>query len=353
MDKKLFLLTVLLVTLFGGIMKSQNYIQAGSTGAIGNIYHLKGNMGLGTKEPSKLLHLMSSINSEPSVPVTIRLEKPDFLKPSIWDIENEGSLVLKWGSNSETETKFSFSNGGYLTATKFIGDGSSLTGLPWKKSGSNIYYNDGNVGIGTTTPSDKLHIKGLSSHLTIDGGFIKMMKPVTTGGWARGLMYYNTDSPNIWAAIGLLGSDETPTHIYLAHGSTPWASGLGIYVKTNGNTCIGTTSVHALTSGGTAMLSVNGGIAAKEVEVTASGWADFVFDKDFTLLPLNEVEKFISENNHLPDVPSEEEVLENGINLGNMDAVLLQKIEELTLYTIEQQKLIEELQTKIIILENK
>jgi hypothetical protein len=58
---------------------------------------------------------------------------------------------------------------------------------------------------------------------------------------------------------------------------------------------------------------------------------------------LTEVEAFINKNKHLPDVPSESEVLENGINLGEMDALLLQKIEELTLYVIELEKKLEEL----------
>ena len=82
---------------------------------------------------------------------------------------------------------------------------------------------------------------------------------------------------------------------------------------------------------------------AEEVEVTINGWADYVFQNDYTLKPLHEVEQFIKENKHLPEVPSEKEVKENGNNLGKMDAVLLQKIEELTLYLIEQNKSIEQL----------
>jgi len=84
------------------------------------------------------------------------------------------------------------------------------------------------------------------------------------------------------------------------------------------------------------LLAVNGKIGAKEVEVetTSDAWSDFVFDKSFQLKPIEEVEAYINLNKHLPDVPSAKEVEANGINLGKMDATLLQKIEELTLYVI-------------------
>lgn len=85
-------------------------------------------------------------------------------------------------------------------------------------------------------------------------------------------------------------------------------------------------------------LAVNGKITAKEVEVTITGWPDYVFEKNYTLMPLNRVEEHIRINKHLPGVPSKIEVSKNGVNLGRMDAILLQKIEELTLHVIRQEK---------------
>jgi hypothetical protein len=85
-------------------------------------------------------------------------------------------------------------------------------------------------------------------------------------------------------------------------------------------------------------LAVNGKIGAREVEVHTNAWADFVFKKDYQLPSLQAVEAHIKEKGHLPDIPSEKEVKEKGISLGEMDAKLLQKIEELTLYLIEQNK---------------
>lgn len=91
---------------------------------------------------------------------------------------------------------------------------------------------------------------------------------------------------------------------------------------------------------------VKKGIKAAQVKVEVPeqhGWADYVFKKDYQLLTLEEVEKHISDKGHLPNVPSAEEVAKNGINLGEMSSKLLEKIEELTLYTIEQNKEIQQL----------
>lgn len=84
-------------------------------------------------------------------------------------------------------------------------------------------------------------------------------------------------------------------------------------------------------------LAVNGKIRKKEVRVETR-WSDFVFKKDYPLLSLKEVEDFIVKNNHLPGVISENEVAKNGIELGSINAKLLQKIEELTLYVIQMNK---------------
>jgi len=109
-----------------------------------------------------------------------------------------------------------------------------------------------------------------------------------------------------------------------------------------GNVGIGTTAVNG------AKLSVEGVIRARRVNVDAASivWSDFVFEPNYNLMSLIQLENFIVKNKHLPDVPSAIEVKENGIDLAQMDAILLQKIEELTLYIIEQDKRIKELESK-------
>src|SRR5690606_30841475 len=90
-------------------------------------------------------------------------------------------------------------------------------------------------------------------------------------------------------------------------------------------------------------LSVNGNIRAREIKVEVTGWPDYVFESSYQLLDLLETERFINQNRHLPGIPSSSEVDKEGLNLGEMNAKLLQKIEELTLYVIDLKKEIETL----------
>ena len=97
----------------------------------------------------------------------------------------------------------------------------------------------------------------------------------------------------------------------------------------------------------TLQLDESGLLRTREVIVDANEWADFVFKESYKLPTLKYVEEYIGINGHLPEVPSEMDVLENGINVADMYKTLLLKIEELTLYTIEQQKEIEILKKQI------
>nr|WP_319571005.1 hypothetical protein [uncultured Draconibacterium sp.] len=119
-----------------------------------------------------------------------------------------------------------------------------------------------------------------------------------------------------------------------------------VLIQSSGNVGIGTADPKN-------RLSVNGTIWAKEVKVTLADAADWVFDDDYELKSLDEVENFINDNKHLPDVPSAEEFREKDMNLAEMNNVLLQKVEELTLYLIKQNKLSKTQQEKIELLEKK
>jgi hypothetical protein len=177
------------------------------------------------------------------------------------------------------------------------------------------------VGIGTDNPITNLDVRG---KIAMSAGAVNGFIPVSN---ASGIMTW-TDPATI--GTGSVWSTNTTT------------GGNDIFYSA-GNVSIGTTKV---TDGQTDfMLSVAGDMRAESMEVSLeSTWPDYVFDKDYSLKTLTEVEKFITKNKHLPNVPSASDVEDNGINLGEMDAILLQKIEELTLYVIEQQKRIEELE---------
>ena len=101
-------------------------------------------------------------------------------------------------------------------------------------------------------------------------------------------------------------------------------------------------------------LAVAGGILTDKVHISdVNDWADFVFEKDYKLMPLFELKKFVTTHHHLPEVPAESEVLEQGYDMAEMQGILLKKIEELTLYTIKQQEIIEQLQQRVDELENR
>ena len=95
---------------------------------------------------------------------------------------------------------------------------------------------------------------------------------------------------------------------------------------------------------GTRTLNVLGGIITDSVRVAlSSAWADYVFADNYKLMPLEDLSRFIKTNKHLPNIPTAAEVEKNGIEIGEMNAKLLEKIEELHLYILQQQKQIEEL----------
>ncbi len=120
--------------------------------------------------------------------------------------------------------------------------------------------------------------------------------------------------------------------------SSQWDSTANDLFYNTGNVGIGTLDTQGY------MLAVGGDVIAEGVKVELEGeWPDFVFDEEFNLKPLSEVESFIKAYRHLPNIPNAENVKQDGIDLGVMNAKLLQKIEELTLYTIAQQKEIDSL----------
>ncbi|OEJ98978.1 hypothetical protein A8C32_07285 [Flavivirga aquatica] len=132
-----------------------------------------------------------------------------------------------------------------------------------------------------------------------------------------------------------------PEHKFVVKSGSAMVEG---NILTNSNLGIGTNSF--IDGSDTYRLSVEGKVRAHAVKVYTD-WADYVFEADYKLQTLNEVENYINKNGHLKGIPSAKEVEANGIELGEMNKLLLQKIEELTLYTIELKKELDLLKTKI------
>lgn len=261
----------------------------------------------------------------------------------------------------------------------------------WSANGTHIYNNNtGNVGIGTTNPTVKLtiqtpinttgwtHIGGADSIIVSEGigGVSAAMGTITnhafrlnTNGLGRLHIYPAGEvvvGSNVTGPFGKF-TVETPNNSYgISHISTGGnilatniggtSAGIGTFSNTNmrifcnsfsrifvaaatGNVGIGTDNP-------TYKLSVLGNIRGTEV-VVETGWADYVFDKKYKLNSLDEVEKFIEQNKHLPGVPSAAEIEKNGLPLGDTQKRMMEKIEELTLYMIEANKKIEKLEKLI------
>ncbi|MES2275332.1 MAG: hypothetical protein V4592_04870 [Bacteroidota bacterium] len=139
-------------------------------------------------------------------------------------------------------------------------------------------------------------------------------------------------------------STEFSTDILFTVGNMP--SGNIFTVARNGYVGINTTTPQEA-------LSVNGKIRSKEVKVEAINWPDYVFKKDYHLPSLSSIKTYIDQNYHLPDMPSEQDVAKDGVNLGEMNKLLLKKVEELTLYLIEKDKKEQAQEQKLNILQER
>ncbi|MCX2495312.1 hypothetical protein OQX63_17610 [Pedobacter sp. PF22-3] len=197
----------------------------------------------------------------------------------------------------------------------------------------------GNVGIGIDNPTQKLSVAGsiLSNVGSNEGGSLWLENPNKT---ASNLAYR-------WAIYNMTGYYGNSLQFW-SYNQDNSAMGPKFVISDNGNVIIGKTSQ----ANSTYLLDVNGKARANEIVVNTTG-ADFVFEPDYKLPELAELEKFVKTNKQLPEIPTAKQMVENGVNLGELNIKLLQKVEELTLHLIEKEKQLNKQNLKITTLETK
>lgn len=255
-----------------------------------------GNIGIGTSTPNSKLHILDGGEAS--------LTQHGYLL--LGDI-NSANLVI---DNNEIQAR---SNGN--SNTLFIqpsGNGDvSMDG--------NTFYmeaEDNRIGIGTSSPDVKLNVSGGTDVTPNGGGYLQL-----GNNNGNNLAFDNNE---IMARNNNAGSD---LHIQREEGNL-------LLCGQTGRVGIGVQTSATLPSG--YLLAVDGGILAEEVVVTlSSDWPDYVFEKDYPLMSIPELAKSIQENGHLPGIPSANEMEKNGQSLGQIQHLMMEKIEELSLYIIE------------------
>jgi hypothetical protein len=222
----------------------------------------------------------------------------------------------------------------------------------------------GNMGIGSTSPAARLHIN--TTNGTTIGSNISLLLSDANGGSDEltqiGLGYTLSASkpPAVIGFVNTSNSSFTKGDIFFAtrNVATNTAPTEQMRITSEGKVGIGialpseklSVEGNVYASGN---ISAYGFIKTKKIIVTQTAWPDYVFATDYNLRSLSSLEAFIKENKHLPEVPSAKDVEEKGISVGDNQALLLRKIEELTLYVINQQKQIDGQAKQIMQLKSK
>lgn len=316
MKKFLFLYSMLLIT----CMFSLNcYSQSWSYGA--NKIHTSPDttkVGIGISSPTERLHI------------------------------NKGALKIGNSSSAvdRSMNMLKFGDGNYV----HIGEWEADDMLSFKANKYN--FTNGNVGIGVTNPQYKLDVNGKLYLHTYE--------------WknACAYSYFNWEChrlvmgvPAGFAAVTMLdimsgGSNEydslySELNMYTAYGENNQVAKIRLntiencWINTPGYIGIGTEHPQN-------KLDVRGAIRADEIYVNIAPGADFVFDESYTLRPLTELKEYVVKNQHLPEIPSAEDMQQKGVNMNDLQMKLLQKVEELTLYIIQQEQRIQELEAQLV-----
>jgi hypothetical protein len=294
-----------------------------------NVFPSTGNVGIGTTSPATDLNFTDLSTTSAATGISWYSASPTAFgihrTAGSWTAPNYQQIRIGW-------------------ATGIILDPGTLYGASYVQvMGGGLRVTSGNLAIGNITPAYPLDVTGTAQFrngvrftgltndntqnniLAIDGNGNVFFRSASTLGGAG----------SAWGLTGNTAVNPTTTFLGTTDGST-------VAFRTNnlermridgatGNVGIGESSPQSL-------LAVKGTITSQKVVVTQIGWADYVFQPDYQLRSLKEVEEYIKRNGHLPELPTAEDINKTGDDLGASQVALLKKIEELTLYIIEQNK---------------
>lgn len=188
----------------------------------------------------------------------------------------------------------------------------------WSSNGNKIFYNDGDVGIGADYLNGKLGIRQ-----------------------GQGVPWITLRQPNYDSEYYLHNSGSGARLEFATKDGTNGQIHWQVFqIQRNGDIFMGYNNDPV-------DVYLNGSLRTKQIIVTNNGWADYVFEPDYKLKTISELESYVKENKHLPNVPSAKEVEQNGLSVADMQTKQMEKIEELTLYVIDLQKQVEELRAKV------
>jgi len=292
-------------------------------------------------------------------------------------ISNQGyDKILEWDMNSGLGTK------GYRFISK-SDESLHFQSHVHNSWNSNIVFKGNRMGIGTTLPAYHLDVDGTAQvdkliiNPSVNGSFLQMGPVVNLLGQRR----FNFATSGSYAGFSALSPSGVARLTFSSNATSNWlgmkddnnneifkvardaTNGTYIHLpRANSRIIIGDYGSYLLEEGfkfvvknGDAL--IQGTMVAEEVIVSLTIPPDYVFEKyyngfsdlkaDYIMPTLKEVANFTKENHHLPEVPSAKEIQENGISVSEMTKILLQKVEELTLYTIEQEERIENLEKQL------